>query len=194
MSWEKSMPQQFDVFVANAPQDLTTHWFWLVALGVGVALLGLLAMWRARAATVVSVQALGAILCVAAFSILAFAFLTTGFWTQFFVNVLWAALIGMTGVVLMTQPRSGAESITLLMSFYFLVTGFGAIGFALTSHIQGESLHALNGAISLILGFLLLLGWPLTGLWAVGVFVGVDLLMRGVSIAALGLLLRDAAM
>jgi uncharacterized membrane protein HdeD (DUF308 family) len=187
------MPQQFEVFVTETPPELVAHWFWLVALGVGVAILGFIAMWRARAATVISVQVLGAIFCVAAFSILAFAFLATGYWTQFFIHVLWAFLLGMTGVVLLTQPRAGAESITLLMAFYFLVTGFGEIGFALTSHVQGEALHALDGAISVILGFLLLLGWPLTGLWAVGVFVGVVLLMRGVAIAALGLFLRHAA-
>ncbi len=187
------MHHQFEVFVAETPPELAAHWFWLVALGVGVALLGLLAMWRARAATVVSVQVLGAIFCLAAFSILAFAFLTTGYWTQFFVHVLWAFLLGLTGILLLTQPKLGAESLALLMGFYFLVAGFGEIGFALTAHVEGAALHALDGAISVILGFLLILGWPLTGLWAVGVFVGVALLLRGAAIAALGLFLRQAA-
>jgi uncharacterized membrane protein HdeD (DUF308 family) len=187
------MQKQFDVFVTQTPPDLAAHWFWLVALGVALAILGLLAMWRARAASVISVQVLGAIFCLSAFSTLAFAFLTTGYWTQFFVHVLWAFLLGLTGIVLLTQPRVGAESITLLMGFYFLVSGFGEIFFALSSHIQGEALHAIDGVISLILGFLLILGWPLSGLWAVGVFVGVALLLRGASIAALGLFLRHVA-
>jgi uncharacterized membrane protein HdeD (DUF308 family) len=187
------MPQQFEVFLTETPPELAAHWFWLVALGVGLAILGFVAMWKARATSVISVQVLGAIFCIAAFATLAFAFLTTGYWTQFFVHVLWALLLGLAGVLLLTQPKAGAESITLLMGFFFLVTGFSEIGFALAAHVQGAALHAIDGAISVFLGFLLILGWPLTGLWAVGVFVGVALLLRGAAIAALGLFLRHTA-
>ena len=46
------------------------------------------------------------------------------------------------------------------------------------------------GLFSLFLGALLRLGWPISGLWAIGTFVGVDLLLRGCAIFALGLSLR----
>ena len=38
--------------------------------------------------------------------------------------------------------------------------------------------------------FLLWAGWPFSGLWAIGTFIGVDLLLKGSAIVALGLSLR----
>ncbi len=187
------MQRQFDVFVAQAPSDLTIHWGWLVALGFGLAVLGVLAIWRARTATLVYVVFLGVLLLAGALAVFIFAFSLTGYWTEFFIHVLWAVLLAIIGFILVTRPTVSAEAITLLIAFYFLATGVVAIGFALASHVHGEWLYVFDGLVSLALGGLLLAGWPVTGLWAIGLFIGIDLLLRGGAIAALGLSLRGLA-
>lgn len=187
------MQQQFDVFVTQTPEALAGHWGWLVALGAGLAVLGALAIWRSRTATVIYVVFLGVLLLAAAISVLVFAFAFTGYWTDFFIHVLWAVLLALIGFILVTRPTVSAEAITLVISFYFLVTGVVDIGFALSSHIRGEWLYALDGLVSVALGGLLLAGWPVTGLWAIGLFVGIDLILRGSAIVALGLSLRPLA-
>jgi uncharacterized membrane protein HdeD (DUF308 family) len=48
----------------------------------------------------------------------------------------------------------------------------------------------LSGVLALVLAGLILSEWPLSGLWAVGVLVGVDLLMTGASMIALALTLK----
>lgn len=185
------MSQQFDVFVAEAPIGLSVHWGWIVALGAVLALLGALAIWRARTATLVYVVFLGVLLLAAALAVFVAAFSLTGYWTAFFIHVLWAVVLAILGVVLVTRPTTSAEALTLFIAFYFLVTGVVGIGFALFSHTQGEWLSVLDGIVSVALGALLLAGWPVTGLWAIGLFIGIELILRGVAIAALGLSLQS---
>jgi len=190
---EAAMQQQFDVFVAQAPSNLSADWGWIVALGLGLAFLGALAIWRARTATLVYVVFLGALLLAAALAILVVAFSLTGYWTAFFVHVLWAVLLAIIGFILISRPAISAEAITLVIAFYFLVTGVVGIGFALFSHIQGGWLSIFDGVVSAGLGVLLLAGWPVTGLWAIGLFVGINLILRGGEVLALGLSLRTLA-
>ena len=52
--------------------------------------------------------------------------------------------------------------------------------------------HVLNGAISVLLGILVLAQWPVSGLWAIGLFVGIDLLFRGITWTAFAFGLREA--
>jgi uncharacterized membrane protein HdeD (DUF308 family) len=185
--------QQFDVFVAQAPSDVAIHWGWLVALGISLAVLGALAIWRAATATLIYVVFLGALLLLVALAVFILAFSFAGYWTGFFIHVLWAVLLAILGFVMVTRPAIGAEAITLIIAFYFLATGVTGIGFALFSHIQGEWLYVLDGAVSVALGGLLLAGWPVTGLWAIGLFIGIELILKGGAIAALGLSLRGLA-
>ena len=48
----------------------------------------------------------------------------------------------------------------------------------------------LSGVIALVLGLMIWRQWPVSGLWAVGILVGVDLLMTGISMVALASTVR----
>lgn len=184
------MQRQFDVFVSEAPDVLAVHWGWVVALGMLVGALGILAIVYARTATVLAVGFLGVLLIVGAGAIFLFALSAAGYWTDFFIHVLWAGLVAIVGLILLTRPGTSAESITLLVAFYFIVEGLFITGFALSSHIENLWIYMVQGLFALALGGLLLSGWPYDGLWAIGTFLGVDLLVKGWAIIALGVGLR----
>jgi len=184
------MQRQFDIFVGEAPDVLAVHWGWPIALGLIVAALGLVSIWRARAATLIYVGFLGALFLVGAVAVLIFAFLFAGYWTGFFFHVLWAAMLAIAGLILITRPAISAEAITLMMGFYLVASGLLETGFALSAHVEGEWIYVVQGLVSAILGGLLLAGWPFSGIWAIGLFVGVDLILKGAAIVALGLQLR----
>jgi uncharacterized membrane protein HdeD (DUF308 family) len=185
------MPNQFDVFVSEAPDILAVHWGWPIALGIILVILGLIAIWKARTATIIYVRLLGALLLLGALIVFVFAFSLTGFWTEFFTHVLWAILGAIVGLVMLTRPTVSAEAMTLLLAFYFISGGILEIGFAISARVDNHLLYVMEGVIGLALGVLLWAGWPVSGLWAIGTFVGIDLLFRGVAIVAMGLILRS---
>ncbi len=184
------MTKQFDVFMLEAPDVLAVHWGWTIVLGCIVALVGIVAIWKANAATLISVGLLGALALTGAVLVLFFSFTLAGFWTEFFVHVLWAVVLGVTGLILLLRPTVGAEAITLVIALYFLVSGIMTIGFALSARVDNLWIYLTEGAINSVLGLILLVGWPFSGLWAIGTFIGIDLFLKGSAIVALGLSLR----
>lgn len=185
------MPRHLEIFATEVPDILAIHWGWVIALGVVIAALGVLALVRAGMTTVIAVGFLGVLAIVTAVSILLFAFTLTGYWTDFLVHVIGAILVGVVGVMLLTRPMISAEAITLLVAFYFFAEGILIIGFAVTANAEGLWVHMTQGLVALLLGALLLIGWPISGIWAIGTFVGVDLLMKGLAIVALGVGVRS---
>ena len=149
------MQRQFDIFVAEAPDVLAVHWGWPIALGVALAVLGIVAIWQARAATMIFVRVLGALLLLGALAVLVFAFSLAGYWTEFFIHVLWAGLGAFVGLTMVTRPVLGAEAITMMLAFYFAVYGILAISFAHSAHLENEWLYVTEGIVSLALGSLL---------------------------------------
>jgi len=51
----------------------------------------------------------------------------------------------------------------------------------------------LNGLITLVLGVLIWRQWPVSGLWVIGMFIGIDLLFAGWTCVTLGLAVRKPA-
>ncbi len=86
------------------------------------------------------------------------------------------------GVLLLVDPVAGMVGFTVLLAAYLLVAGaFRVVLAGAWSPVPGWGWMLFNGAISLLLGLLILSGWPGTGLWTVGVFLGVDSLLAGFS-------------
>jgi uncharacterized membrane protein HdeD (DUF308 family) len=187
------MPTRLSDLATEAPDLLAVHWGWIIALGVLIATLGILAIWRAQLATTLAVGFLGAIVLVSGVSVLLFAFFTGGYWTDLFIHVVWAILVILVGVMLLVRPMIGAQALTLLIAGYLIVEGVAIISFAFATHVEDIWSYLTQGAISLLLAALLIVGWPITGLWAIGTFVGIDLLLKGWMLIALGLGLRTVS-
>jgi len=91
------------------------------------------------------------------------------------------------GIVLLVNPVAGLRFLTLLLASYLVVTGgFDMLhAFELRS-VQGWLLILLNGLLGVGLGILIWQQWPISGRWAIGIFVGASLFLSGVSLAGLG--------
>ena len=70
-------------------------------------------------------------------------------------------------------------SLTARVSVFFLVAGLYQLFASMWTHLPGWGWQAANGAVSAIMGVLLLMQWPASGLWVVGLFVGIDLIFYG---------------
>ena len=95
-------------------------------------------------------------------------------------------LIG-TALFLLFYPLQGVAALGLLFSFYFFIDSFSSFGLAFSLKPQKVWIFCLINAISsLVLGVLFVIGWPLSSLYLVGIFVGISLLFDGIALLAGG--------
>jgi len=173
------------------PAEIIRNWGWFLAFGVGLALLGLVAIVRSVTATVVSMLFFGWLLLIAA-GIELVQGIMVGKWAGLFQHWLHAALFGVLGAMMIWRPVVTAEAFTLLMGAFFLVAGLFQLITPFVVSLPGWGWHALDGLITLVLGILILAQWPVSGLWVIGLFLGIELLFYGVAWIALALNLRSA--
>jgi uncharacterized membrane protein HdeD (DUF308 family) len=180
---------KIDVLMVQIPPEMIHNWGWFLVLGIGLAVLGTAAIVRSVKATVVSMSFIGWLLVIAASIEVAQAFLV-GQWPGFFLHLLAAVLFGVTGVLFVTRPVISAEVVTLFMAMFFLMSGLFQLVSSLVIHVPGWGWHALSGIITCVLGGLVLGQWPVSGLWTIGLFVGIDLVFYGWAWIALALALH----
>ena len=58
---------------------------------------------------------------------------------------------------------------------------------AVTIRFQNWVWLLLHGVVNVLLGIAIWRQWPLSGLWVIGLFVGIDMLLNGWSLVMLGL-------
>ena len=175
--------QNLDVQI---PHEIIQYWGWFLAFGIALLLLGVIAVFRSVTATIVSMLFFGWLLLFASGIEIAQAVMV-GHWVGFFHHLLAAILFGVTGLILVTRPVLGAEVVTVFMAMFFLIGGlFQFIGSAWVA-LPGWGWQALDGLIALVLGVLVLAQWPTSGLWVIGLFIGIDLIFYGAAWIALAL-------
>jgi uncharacterized membrane protein HdeD (DUF308 family) len=147
-------------------------------------ILGLAAIARSVSSTVVSTAFFGWLLVLGSVFELVDAFMV-GKWADFFLHLLVAILFAVAGVFMLLKPVISAETITYVMAMFFLIGGLYTVVSSLVTHLPGWGWEALSGSIASLLGFFLLAQWPISGLYAIGVFVGVYLISYGCTWIAL---------
>jgi uncharacterized membrane protein HdeD (DUF308 family) len=179
-----------DVLVVRVTPEMIHYWGWFLAFGIVLLLLGVAAIVRSVAATVVSMLFFGWLLVVAGILEFVSAFMV-GNWAGFFLHLLIAIIFAVTGILMLTRPVISAEGLTLVMSMFFLITGLYQLIASLWCHLPGWGWQGLSGVVTSILGVLVLVGWPASGLWVIGLLVGIDLIFYGWAWIALAIGLRN---
>jgi uncharacterized membrane protein HdeD (DUF308 family) len=155
------------------------NWGWFLALGIVQIVVGILAVSFAFSATLASVVTLGILLLIAAGAQMAAAIWAWD-WRGFFLFLLLAILYAVTGFLMLQQPLLAAEGLTLMLAAAFLVGGMFRIVIALVERFPSWGWVLCNGIITVLLGLLIWQQWPESGLWVLGVFVGIDFIVNGV--------------
>jgi uncharacterized membrane protein HdeD (DUF308 family) len=171
------------------PHEVVQYWGWFLVFGIGLLALGIAAVVRSVLATVATMLFFGWLLVLASGIEMAQAVLV-GHWAGFFHHLLAAILFGVVGLVLVTRPVISAEALTIFMALFFLIGGLFQLIASIAVALPGWGWQAADGIITLILGGLILAQWPVSGLWVIGLFVGIDLIFYGSAWIALALGLR----
>ena len=187
------MGQELNPQLSSFPtvgHELRRNWAWLLVLGFLLIILGTIALVDSVSVTVISMFLFGWVLLVAGIieAVQAFRHRRAG---HLFLHVLNAVLSIIVGLMLIRHPLAGALVITLLLAVYFTVAGVFRIVAALSMRIRGWGWALADGIITLIVGIVVWAGWPVSGLWIIGLFIGIDLIVAGWSEVMLAVAARS---
>lgn len=166
---------------------------WLIALGVVTVIAGIMAVGSPLAAGLAVSVLVGLALVIAGVARTMGAF-RAGSFGQGALAFIGGILAFVSGAISVARPGLGLEALTLMLAAYLLVDGVS--GGVLAFHVRpqkGWGWMLFSAAASVILGFLLLRDWPLSGLWAVGTLVGINLIFSGATLVSVGSAARGLA-
>ena len=174
-------------------QEAQKHWGRFFVLGLLMSLLGCWAIGAAITTTLLSIVTLGLVFIAAGI-----IQVVHGLWAHQWKGVLYSLFIGVLygviGVLCVVSPAVTAITLTLLIGTAYLVAGL----FRITASLMLRCVHwgwlLFNGLVTLVLGLIIVAQWPISGLWVIGLFVGIDILAAGLSLVLLSLSARRYGM
>lgn len=179
--------------LARELSRLRPFWAWFLALGVGLAVLGMFAIgWSCIVTvTVAAVWLIGFLMLASGISEIVNSF-WAGRWSGMLMHLLIGILYVVVGFLIIDQPAEAAINITLVIAVFLIISGIFRMVFAVSERFTGWGWVLLNGAVTLMMGMLIYKQWPASGLWVIGLFIGIDLIFNGWSWIMLAITVRRA--
>ena len=165
-------------FMPLGIEEVRAHRTWFLIMGIILIILGTIAIGSAELMTMVSVLFFGWLLIFAGLFEIVHGFARRA-WGGFFINLMAGLLYAVTGLLMISHPGIAAITLTLMIAMLFIVAGTFRVFVAFSTPIHHRGWLILNGAISLILGFCIMESWPVSGVWVIGLFIGVDMIFDG---------------
>ncbi|TPI53530.1 HdeD family acid-resistance protein [Mesorhizobium sp. B2-2-4] len=148
------------------------------AIGIVFILAGIFVLGDLALATTISALVLGIAIVCAGFVEIALA-IWAGGWRGF----LWQTMLGILyvvfGCLLISLPVLGSIILTWVLGVVLVISGLGRMSLSLRYLSTDRWMMLVSGLFGLAAGFLILIGWPSTGVWVIGAFVGIDLVLHG---------------
>jgi uncharacterized membrane protein HdeD (DUF308 family) len=178
--------------VKSLPSDVTRNWGWLVALGIIFVLLGAAGLGMTVYLTLVSMFFFGVLLVIGGVSQLVDSFKSTR-WK----GILWHALIGVLyiicGGIVIYDPFLASIYLTMFIGGLLIIIGISRILMVITlKDLKVWGLILVSGLAAIILGIMILAHWPLSGMWVIGLFIAIELMIVGWTYIFIGVSLRGA--
>ena len=160
---------------------------WAIAGGFAMILLGFFALGDQLLFTALTANLIGILLMFGCAFQLVKVFTITG-WRSHLWYIIVAVAYGVAGYVFIAHPFKAAIAFTLFLGWAILIGGIFRtfLAFKLRHH-KGAGWILFSAAMSLILGGLIISQWPTTGLYILGLFLGIELIFAGAGWLGLGL-------
>jgi uncharacterized membrane protein HdeD (DUF308 family) len=170
-------------------EEVREHWLWFLVMGIALIVLGCIAIASSVAVTLLSVMIAGLVLLFGGLFQVIHA-LVRHRWSGFVVNLLAGVLYAAAGFLMVSKPAAAAVTLTLMIAMFLIVAGAFRLLIAFTAGLQHRGWLILNGVVATLLGLSIWAQWPISGLWVIGLFIGIDLIFDGWSEVMLALSAR----
>jgi uncharacterized membrane protein HdeD (DUF308 family) len=110
---------------------------------------------------------------------------------------IWKFLFGgltlIFGFILLAFPGEGLGALTIILTVFFILEGISKIVIAFKiKPNEGWGWVLISGILSLLFALIIIVKWPVSGAWAVGITVGAYLLVFGLSMISFGSSTKEA--
>jgi uncharacterized membrane protein HdeD (DUF308 family) len=170
--------------------ELRGEWIWFIALGVVLILLGTVVLGSVVIASLAVAVVIGALILAGGVAESVGAFWCRR-WSGFFLHLLSGLLSIVIGLLFLEQPVGALKALTLLTAGFLLVGGAFKIAATASLRFAGWGWPLFGGLIDVALGVMILMDFPASALWVLGMFLGISMVFRGVNWIGLGLALRS---
>lgn len=111
---------------------------------------------------------------------------TPGFWWA----LLSAIITGVAGIMLFLWPLGGLISLSVALGLFLALDGLFAVGLAFEHrrHLTPKWFWLMaNGLVDVIFAVIIFLWLPSSAIWALGLFIGADMVISGVTLIVTGI-------
>jgi uncharacterized membrane protein HdeD (DUF308 family) len=188
------LPKDAAKLQSDMSAAVKAHWKAFLFEGIVLAVLGLAAMIVPPLASLAVTIFLGWMFLISGVAGLIVTFWARqmpGFWWSLFS----AALAVLAGLVLLARPMQGILTLTIVVGAYFLAEGVTTIMYALEHRreLSGRwSWLLVSGLMDILIAFLIIAGLPGSAEWAIGLLVGINLVLGGASLVGMALAARNS--
>jgi len=188
------LPKDVAKLQSDMRAAVKAHWKAFLFEGIVLAVLGLAAMIVPPLASLAVTIFLGWMFLISGVAGLIVTFWARqmpGFWWSLFS----AALAVLAGLILLARPMQGVLTLTIVVGAYFLAEGVATIMYALEHRRELSerwSWLLVSGLMDILIAFLIISGLPGSAEWAIGLLVGINLVLGGASLVGMELAARNS--
>lgn len=159
----------------------TLSWGLMMLAGIVLVILGVVALGSTVTASLVAAVFIGWLVLIGGVTHLIGSF-SAGSWSRGLLSAVIGLIYLAAGWQLIVSPLFGAIALTLIIAIALIITGLVRIFGAFAEHHEHRVWVVAGGALSIFFGLLLFIGWPFTGVFALGIFLGAELVVNGLSL------------
>lgn len=159
-------------------RHLKAEWGWLFLYGVLLVVCGTAAFAFPVAGSLVAVTVLGISLMIGGVATI-IASIWAGKWSGMLVQLLVGILYLVIGYMVTEQPLRAALALTMFVAAFCIVVGIFRSVAAMSVRYPYWGWSLLNGLVTFLLGVVIYRHFPTSGIWVLGLLVGLEMLLNG---------------
>ncbi len=173
-------------------EQLKANWGWFLTMGIVAVVAGVAALAITEFSTLISVVTIGVLVAIVGVLEIVLGFRARG-WGQALYWEISGVFYVAAGIFAWAEPLQASVVLTLLLGAGLLATGIvrAVSGFRHHDRMRGPLI--LSGAVTGLLGLVIVSGWPSNSLFVIGLLLGIELVFTGFNWIFFALRLRSHA-
>ncbi len=161
--------------------ETSKNWVWFLVLGVIFVVLGSVGIIMVPIMTISAVTVFGVFMVVGGILQLYHGVKKVEGWKSKIIHILISLIYIFGGFVTIINPIAASAILTLFLAGSLVGIGILRIitAFQHKEDVASWIWIALSGVLSIVLGLMIGLHWPVSSLWALGLFISIDLIFSG---------------